>query len=104
MYYRLAKKTTGTWCCFRHFQNSIKNVSFGSVYSNILYQFFLLVDSTYYVTFSGSLNLISRVSIDSKFDIYVDFFRDRVFLFCFRILDNVNHYFLSLASNLLRVP
>jgi hypothetical protein len=61
--------------------------------------FFLLVNSTYYVTFSGSLNLISRVSIDSKFDIYVDFFRNRVFLFCFRILDNVNHYFLSLASN-----
>jgi hypothetical protein len=28
-----------TWCCFRHFQNSIKNVSFGSVYSNIVYQF-----------------------------------------------------------------
>jgi hypothetical protein len=34
-----------TRCCFRHFQNSIKNVSFGSVYSNILYQFFLLSDS-----------------------------------------------------------
>jgi hypothetical protein len=29
-----------TRCCFRHFQNSIKNESFGSV----LYQFFLLFD------------------------------------------------------------
>jgi hypothetical protein len=42
-----------TRCCFRHFQNSIKMWSFVSVYSNILYQFFLLSDGT----FDGQIKL-----------------------------------------------
>jgi hypothetical protein len=37
---------------YRHFQNSFKLIQFGSVYSNILYQFFLLSNSTFYYYFT----------------------------------------------------